>query len=676
LPSLEDTFANTWNPKGYFRGDRGLGAFLGGLLFDDEAMRKRREQTAQVVPADEKVMQGFPVPAPTSVPGLLMDLAGTLPGPENVLLATPAWARRGGLGKLGMLRMLVKEAQELATPKGLQDAKIANKAEVYHATDLSGFKGILDAGEIRPNPYLHQGLGKKKQAELMKAQKPTTKKTQPIKGGTPVIPSTDDWWGVYNDADSTHSFFYSSADKDKYIAGLKVPADKLVVTKAPKNPFQLSAELTHLAEQVDAAPNEAAKQVLFGKIDALQSMENWLEATHPLWADAPKTLPVDQIPPHLLDTPARVGVSVSRVPRIAPKAEKAITFVIDKEKMPKNRPLAEPGYQKTQRETVNDPWYNLASGKEQATYDLLQDDYLGADTSELQAITSAKLQEYKKSLVAKYGTGGENPPNKRFEYEDRTFGQPIPLGAVKEVIVDKSALRPGQSLEDIFAKAAQHNLPVTVYSSGPQMQFRRAGSLGRPAENFSFGAWERKKPKTSSTDAALGAFGVGQGKKVSVPDKSLFDKEFGGETFNGVEDYAPVPGTTLFKNTKSGNVITTPEYEELYHWAETNSAADQWTTGLTEKTPDGIWEPDYAGWDDPDFSPSGLSPSQTSLTTKAVNLAKEVFGLGKGLPKLESHGAIEVFDPKSGVTQGWTNSEEVAKKYWDAYGWDYNILAE
>jgi hypothetical protein len=92
-----------------------------------------------------------------------------------------------------------------------------------------------------------------------------------------------------------------------------------------------------------------------------------------------------------LTTPT-TGVSASRVPRLKSKESRAISFVIDRSKMPKNRPFVEEGYQKT---------------------------------------------------IEQYPPNTEPTQNPLFEFEDRTYNSPIPLSTVKGIVVDKSALHGG-----------------------------------------------------------------------------------------------------------------------------------------------------------------------------------------------------------------------------------------
>ncbi len=123
---------------------------------------------------------------------------------------------------------------------------------------------------------------------------------------------------------------------------------------------------------------------------------------------------------------ADTGVSVSRAPGIDTKMGKGVSLMIDRDQMPPNRPLAEPGYGKTDTRT--------------------------------------------------------GVPNKWFEFEDRTYGSPIPASAAREIWVDQGALRPPSSaeviLDDIRRLAGAQNLPVRVFPNRQAMQSGRA-QMGR-----------------------------------------------------------------------------------------------------------------------------------------------------------------------------------------------------
>lgn len=128
---------------------------------------------------------------------------------------------------------------------------------------------------------------------------------------------------------------------------------------------------------------------------------------------------------------SKTGVSVSRTPRLASKADKAITFVIDAEKMPKTRPYVEEGFGKT----VKPDWENDPEG-------LLSSSPLSQD--EIDFMHHAQVNEpelvepYLAQLKEKYS---EARRNETFEFEQRTYNEPVPLSAVRGILVDQKALQ-------------------------------------------------------------------------------------------------------------------------------------------------------------------------------------------------------------------------------------------
>jgi hypothetical protein len=138
-----------------------------------------------------------------------------------------------------------------------------------------------------------------------------------------------------------------------------------------------------------------------------------------------------------------LGVSVSRVPRVASKGTRAVSFVIDPEKMPPSRPFAEPDFGKT----LENAW-----------------------------------EEYPGQL-------GDSAMNPRFEFEDRTYNTAIPTSAVREMWVDKSALPAwkflssleDQPLEQLQGLSRQYGIPMREFESGREMHAGRA-TLGSMAK--------------------------------------------------------------------------------------------------------------------------------------------------------------------------------------------------
>ena len=192
----------------------------------------------------------------------------------------------------------------------------------------------------------------------------------------------------------------------------------------------------------------------------------WYHATSP--QNVPEILRTGEIRPlgmaeqakeTLLKQGSPVGVSVSRTPRIASKADKAVTFAIDREKMPPSRPFVEPKYSKTEPNEVYFP-----------------------DTGKTFA-------------------GGPNRPNPRFEFEQRTYNQSIPLSAVREALIDKSALQPQvrEALtagpqryiwDDPIAELKAAGIPVRVVPSGRALHSERAARAKPFYKRRSAGATE------------------------------------------------------------------------------------------------------------------------------------------------------------------------------------------
>jgi len=131
------------------------------------------------------------------------------------------------------------------------------------------------------------------------------------------------------------------------------------------------------------------------------------------------------------------GVSVSRVPRVASKATRAASFVIDPEKMGPSRPFTEPDYQKTKE--LQNSWFT-----------------------------------------------GEVPMNQQFEFENRTYDTAIPRDAIRELWLDKAAIgadplywgsgaeRPHDIAERMREIAKQYGIPVREFESGREMHAGRA----------------------------------------------------------------------------------------------------------------------------------------------------------------------------------------------------------
>ena len=178
------------------------------------------------------------------------------------------------------------------------------------------------------------------------------------------------------------------------------------------------------------------------------------------------------------------GVSVSRVPRLMSKEDKAITFVIDANKMPRSRPYVEEGFGKT-----TEPAGTLG--------EYAHSSELPAWKKEI-ADQSTGYADYIRRLHEEGEL--ENERNPTFEFEQRTYNEPIPLSAVKGVIVDKEALHDPESfdqpeqfrqavnnrIQDIQNLAQQAGLKVKVMESGRQVHSYRAG-LAREPEDMRWG---------------------------------------------------------------------------------------------------------------------------------------------------------------------------------------------
>lgn len=185
---------------------------------------------------------------------------------------------------------------------------------------------------------------------------------------------------------------------------------------------------------VSAAAREAAEQYHRMPVsDPIQARDTVFHATDPQFIEP--ILKHGAIVPWLKSED--MGVSVSRVPRISSKGTKAVSFVIDPEKMPPSRPFTEPGYKKT-------------FGDQAASW---------------------QVDEYGKSRM-----------NPQFEFEDRTFERPIPTSAVREIWLDVPAyfqrFLPGTDrevkLQTLRELVSQHGLPLREFSSGREMHSGRA----------------------------------------------------------------------------------------------------------------------------------------------------------------------------------------------------------
>lgn len=247
-----------------------------------------------------------------------------------------------------------------------------------------------------------------------------------------------------------------------------------------------------------------------------------------------------------------VGVSVSRAPRVASKADKAITFVIDADKMPKTRSYVEEGYGKTYM----------------APEDVHVDPAWLENAQEEWGWSEEAAEEFYVSKVLEHGeptaTGGERNP--QFEFEQRTYNEPVPLSAVRGVIVDKEALgyahpemtpadqleyskllQEGKTMEasrymsfprslqerldEIRQLAHDNNIPFKTVESGRELHSYRAGLAKQPPEmRWSTPLYDklRELPNGQILDELTGATyaniedaerGISYAEKVASPER-------------------------------------------------------------------------------------------------------------------------------------------------------------
>lgn len=350
-------------------------------------------------------------------------------------------ARRGGyisaeMPKKGEIVSRLVEGMR-KDPAYAQEAndihKLINARDsAYHATDLEGFKGILEAGEISSNPWLHQGLGKAKQKQLMGSlnQIKTEAKAQGV-SSTHVLYKKVQAGELTGDESA---FLLKQIDKSAKSEQV-VAAQKSWQENKPLVEGYLKALKEGKWELIDSYEDDLLMKGIPNPLAAefknayFPWMKKFGTQGYPEGAVEGKPVP---------NSPWQ-GVSVSRVPRISSKSSKAITFVIDRKKMPKARPLAELGYGKVPGETNPTTWWDYATPEELAIYN-------GLTTSG--AEKRAIVEKVKARIVPKM--------NPLFEFENRTFGDPIPLEAVKGILVDEAALAkdlPAPSAESLKAWA-------------------------------------------------------------------------------------------------------------------------------------------------------------------------------------------------------------------------------
>lgn len=132
-------------------------------------------------------------------------------------------------------------------------------------------------------------------------------------------------------------------------------------------------------------------------------------------------------------------VSTSRIARVASKADKGITFVLDSSKMPPGgKPTTEQGYKKTITAGKNriEAFDALATSEERAKLIEIERELgsVGSWEPQYEQLV-AKRKSFMDSVLSK-----AKVLNERFEFENR-YSAPVPLSAVKAILVDRSALK-------------------------------------------------------------------------------------------------------------------------------------------------------------------------------------------------------------------------------------------
>lgn len=289
---------------------------------------------------------------------------------------------------------------------------IAAKNTVFHATDPKVVGGILNAGEIVPDARQLKQYGLKSWDEFRRLQ-PLPRYDQPVSDDL-LTRATDlaREWGV---DPARVSAVLEPVGRE--VASEDIPPGWGLFRPKPKPPVT-SSSIDFQGFIRDVFGNRAD--------EALARLGH-------------------RVPQAGLEDVR--GVSVSRVPRVASKGDRAVSFVIDPEKIPQTRPFTERDYRKT---LGNAPW---------------------------------EVDEYHKPRM-----------NPRFEFEDRTFDEAIPASAIREMWLDKSALpmppsantvafmesflgrspTPPATLETLRDLASQYNIPLREFETGREMHRGRA----------------------------------------------------------------------------------------------------------------------------------------------------------------------------------------------------------
>jgi hypothetical protein len=389
------------------------------------------------------------------------------PGGGFSVAGTPIARIPAGEQALARLKTYAKDAADIQ--KQLFHGAINARDRLFHATDTSGFKGILESGGISPNPWLHQGMGIEAQKQLMAQQTVAKSLAQKFV----KHPSQTGW------ANEAKQQFVITGDGDPWASMDTLDAAKAKLAeykfKNPETTFEVKPEPaeTFYHPLHDGIKIEKVETGGGYKYDAsipsghLGTFSSIPAAEHGI-ADVLKQEAQSPGPSN-----PETGVSVSRVPRISPKSSKAISFVLDPNEVPPMRPLAEPGYQKT-KPTFAD--YASYTADEQAEYNALSaklsnlqssqktNAFTDPPTPEQQAVV-AKLNEITKTAQQRAAEEARNKakPNKNFEYELRTFNEPIPLTnkhgrpVATEIWIDRSALEHADPFEkNTQIQLAQH----------------------------------------------------------------------------------------------------------------------------------------------------------------------------------------------------------------------------
>ena len=305
------------------------------------------------------------------------------------------------------------------------DALINARNTVYHATSREGFKGIIAAGGIAPGGDI-----------------------------TPLVAPSK-----LSRAEAVNKLLTGEINVGEFVQATRGRRQKpLTEAEIARHPYYKEwAETIQRRQETEWSPigEETPSWWRKGRIDI--NVSTFLDERG--------------MPNGLQDLKyfaLQSGVSVSRVPRIASKESKAISFVIDRSKLPPSWGIAERGYGKTVEGFISS-WEPFATPEELAQFNEYAKEYSVAAGLKQKAIVA---QVYKRATPPP-------TPNPLFEFELRTKSEPIPLSAVRGIIIDQSAMRIGpqgtwKDIAEIKTLAAEHGIPVRVLPSGRSMHSSRA----------------------------------------------------------------------------------------------------------------------------------------------------------------------------------------------------------